>query len=135
MKRSLLAISLSLLAALPGVAQTKTRYLIGTKNTAHAVAGRLTQSNDDVLAHRVRAFDNLDTVAATLSADEAAGLRGSASVRYVTPVAGRRPFDAPAVARTTAAIAASASPYTSAQAAPYGVDPLHRRELRAVTRR
>lgn len=134
MKRSLLAVSLLLLAALPGAAQTKTRYLIGTKTTAHAVAGRLTQSNDDVLAHRVRAFDNLDTFAATLTSDEAAALRGSAGVRYVTPVVERHLLDAPGAARTTAAIVASGSPYTSAQTVPYGIDLIHARELWPITR-
>src|SRR5580765_6838031 len=134
MKRSLLAVSLLLLAALPGAAQTKTRYLIGTKTTVHAVAGRLTQSNDDVLAHRVRAFDNLDTFAATLTSDEAAALRRSAGVRYVTPVVERHLLDAPAVARTTAAIVASGSPYSSAQTVPYGVDLLPARGLWPVAR-
>ncbi len=108
MKRSLLAVSLLLLAALPGAAQTKTRYMIGTKAAGRTAASRLLQSNDEMRAHDVRAFDNFDGFAATLSADEAATLRGSAGVRYVT--------------------------YTNAQTVPYGVDLVHARELWPVTR-
>src|SRR5258707_9017523 len=94
MKRPLLACFLLLLAALPGGAQTTSRYLIGTRATGRT-ASRALQSNDEMRLHAVRAFDNVEAFAATLTSDEAAALRRSAGVRYVTPVVERHLLDAP----------------------------------------
>src|SRR4051794_7671974 len=118
MKRSLLACLFLLLAALPGSAQTTSRYLIGTKTTGRT-ASRALQSNDELRLHAVRAFDNVEAFAATLTAEEAAALRLSAGVRYVTPVVERHLLDAPRQTAATASVTTNGSPYSSAQTVPY----------------
>lgn len=133
MKRPLLACFLLLLAALPGGAQTTSRYLIGTKATGRT-ASRALQSNDEMRLHAVRAFDNVEAFAATLTADEAAALRLSAGVRYVTPVVERHLLDAPRQTAATASVTANDSPYSGAQTVPYGIDLVHARDVWPVTR-
>src|SRR5262249_43301009 len=71
---------------------------------------------------------------ATLTADEAAAMRTSPSVRYVTPVVERHLLDATTASRVTRAVAPNASPNQTAQSVPYGIDLVRAREVWAVTR-
>src|SRR6266700_566407 len=83
MKRLLLPILL-LIAAAPLFAATTSRYLVATRHGARAASLR-----GDFAERDVRSFQVIDGFAADLTDEEAAALRRSPDVRYVSRVVER----------------------------------------------
>ncbi len=114
---ALLAIALSA----PIFAADTSRYLVATRHQAPRAGQRF---RDD--AHAVRELENIDGFGADLTPDEAAALRKSAGVRFVTPVVEREALELHA--------APEASKYLRSQTVPYGIDLIHARELWNLTK-
>jgi len=117
MKRLLFPILLSAATALSAAAATTSRYLIGTTGGAqrHVTALR-----------NARVMDPVDLVAADLTDDEAAALRQSPNVRYVSRVV---PRSISGTLRRLPPVAVNDSPLTANQEVPWGVDKVHARDV------
>jgi subtilisin family serine protease len=123
--KKLLAVLIAITAAAPLFAQTKTRYLISIHRPAAAAGLRMLRDPIEFTSHDVRTFTNVDFIAADLTETEAAALRKSADVDYLSPViprsingtAPRMPF-----------------PDARPQRVPYGIDLVHARDIWKYTR-
>jgi subtilisin family serine protease len=136
MKRVLVPILL-LIAALPLTAATTSRYLVATRHGARAASLRVLHSfseSGDFAERGVRSFHVIDGFAADLTDDEAAALRRSPDVRYVSKVVERHIADAGANVGRALQPAPDASPYLHAQTIPYGIDMVHARDVWPLTK-
>ena len=130
--KKLLAVLITLCAALPLLAQSKTRYLISMRRPAAVSSLRLVRDAEQAVAHDVRTFTNVDYAAADLTDGEAADLRRSSEVRFIAPVVERSIFvDGAPVARHH--IDAQAI-HSKGQEVPYGIDLVHARDVWPFTR-
>lgn len=130
--KKLLAVLITLCAALPLLAQSKTRYLISMRRPAAVSTLRLVRDAEQAVAHDVRTFTNVDYVAADLTDGEAADLRRSSEVRFIAPVVERSIFvDGAPVAQHQ--IDAQAI-HSKGQEVPYGIDLVHARDVWPFTR-
>ncbi len=129
--KKLLAVLITLCAALPLLAQSKTRYLISMRHPAAVSGLRLVRDITEAVAHDVRAFSNVDFVAADLSDVEAAELKRSSDVRFIVPVVPRSldSVETPVTHRIE-----TQSRYSKAQVVPYGIDLVHARDVWPYTR-
>src|SRR5476651_1649447 len=87
--KKLLALLITLSAALPLFAQSKTRYLISMRRPVAVSSLRLVRDVEQAVAHDVRTFHNIDVVAADLTDAEVAALMASSDVNYISPVVAR----------------------------------------------
>ncbi|HEX7420926.1 MAG TPA: S8 family serine peptidase [Thermoanaerobaculia bacterium] len=131
--KKLLAVLITLCAALPLLAQSKTRYLISMRRPAAVSTLRLVRDAAQAVAHDVRTFSNVDYVAADLTDAEAADLRRSSEVRFIAPVIERSIFavEGAPVARHHID---TQSIHTKTQDVPYGIDLVHARDVWPFTR-
>ncbi|HEY8713358.1 MAG TPA: S8 family serine peptidase [Thermoanaerobaculia bacterium] len=129
--KKLLAVLITLCAALPLLAQSKTRYLISMRHPAAVSGLPLVRDITEAVAHDVRAFSNVDFVAADLSDVEAAELKRSSDVRFIVPVVPRSldSVETPVTHRIE-----TQSRYSKAQVVPYGIDLVHARDVWPYTR-
>src|SRR5581483_10832594 len=126
MLRKITPLAFLLLAALQTPAAT--RYIVALKQPHHngGIAAVL-HGEAEVAQHRVRQFENLDSFAADLTADEAADLKRSPGVRYVEEVAARSLLEDEAPA--TLKPAPELSQFSVQQTTPWGVTAIHAPEL------
>lgn len=132
MKKTL-AVLFTLFAAVPLIAQTKTRYLISMRRPPALSSLRLTGDAGEIAAHDVRTFKNLDYIAADLTDAEAASLRASIDVSSIAPVVVRsiETVETPVAARPTKS---ADSKYSRSQTVGYGIDLVHARDVWSYTR-
>jgi serine protease len=130
--KKLLAVLITLSAALPLLAQSKTRYLISMRRPAAVSSIRLIRDVEQAVAHDVRTFHNIDVVAADLTDAEVAALKASSDVKYISPVVARS-LSATTVT-STAHRTASESVHSILQEVPYGIDLVHARDVWPYTR-
>ena len=130
--KKLLAVLITLWAALPLLAQSKTRYLISMRRSPAVSGLRIVRDITEAVAHDVRAFSNVDFVAADLSDVEAAELKRSSDVKFIVPVVPRS-LDSVEPSLIAHHIDTQ-SRYAKAQVVPYGIDLVHARDVWAYTR-
>jgi serine protease len=118
-----------LLAAIPAAAATARRYIVALRPVVTRPAVRVFGDDADVERHGGRELPIVNGFAASLTDNEAAALRASNDVRYVDPVVERHLLDAaPARAHTTA------SPLSTRQSLPYGIELVHAPDVWHLTR-
>ena len=130
MKRTL-ALFVVLIIATSLSAETRTRYLIATRLPAGATKLQMISDAATAEKHAVRKFTNVNAFAADLTEAEAAELRKSSGVRYVSPVVERSISDG---TRGRIPARSSAGRYSREQSVPYGIDAIGARQLWAYTR-
>ncbi|HSP13655.1 MAG TPA: S8 family serine peptidase [Thermoanaerobaculia bacterium] len=132
--KKLLAILITLAAATPLVAQTKTRYLISIRRPVEMTGLRMLRDPEDFAAHAVRTFKTLPFVAADLTDAEVAALKKSADVNYVSAVVPRYIDGDPANVGAPKFVPVTDSRYSNAQTVWYGIDLVHARDVWPVTK-
>lgn len=105
------------------------RYLIALRHPAHQAQLHILRDSDDFRDHEARVFAAIDAFAASLSADEAAQLRRSPEVRYVSPVVERH-----ASQETVLRPSAAGSAFSTAQITPWNIPLVHADELWRMTK-
>jgi len=140
-RRLLLLVAFAL--ALPAFAAgAPKRYVVATRRPVRQLALQMLRDVESAAAHGVRSFESVQGFAADLTDDEAAALRGTKDVLFVTAVVERHLLDtqrpvrpAPRDARSSAS-AARPLPHAvlAMQVVPYGIDLVHAREVWPVTR-
>lgn len=131
--KKLLAVLITLSAALPLLAQSKTRYLISMRRPAAVSSLRLIRDVQQAVAHDVRTFTSVDYIAADLTAAEAADLKRSSEVRFIAPVV-ERSISGVDGTPTAQHHINTQSRYAKAQAVPYGIDLVRARDVWQFTR-
>jgi serine protease len=134
--KKFLAVLIALAVAAPilAQAQAKTRYIIAMRRPPEMSGLRMVRDADDSAAHAVRTFKNLPFIAADLSDAEAAALKKSADVEYLSPVIPRYIDGDPSLVGPAHLVPASESKYSSAQTVWYGIDLVHARDVWSVTK-
>jgi subtilisin family serine protease len=130
MNRIVLAVALFVTTSLH--AADTARYLVATRPAA---AKKLSLVRDPIDAerHDVRELATIDAFAANLTDEEAAALRKSPEVRFVTRTVERHLLDTTAE-QTPLRIATTFDHVGDTQQVPYGVDLVHARELWPLTK-
>ncbi len=132
--KKLLAILIMLIAATPLLAQTKTRYLISIRRAPEMSGLRILRDPDDFAAHAVRTFKNVPFVAADLTDTEAAALKKSADVNYLSPVVPRYIDGDEASVGAPKFVPATDGRYADKQTVWYGIDLVKAREVWQVSK-
>jgi serine protease len=130
MNRIVLAVALFVTTSIH--AAETARYLVATRPAA---AKKLSLVRDPIDAerHDVRELATINAFAADLTEEEAAALRKSPEVRYVTRTVERHLLDTSA-AQPPFRMTANFSHFGDTQQVPYGVDLVHARELWPYTK-
>ncbi len=133
MKR-LLAVLISLCVVTPLFAQSKTRYLISMRKPAAFSALRLVRDAAVAAEHDVRTFQSIDFIAADLTDDEAAALRKSSEVKFLSPVVPRSlsASDVPVPSHLHQPVGDGR--YSKSQTVAYGIDLVNARDVWPFTR-
>jgi subtilisin family serine protease len=131
--KKLFAVLFTLTAAMPLVAQTKSRYLISMRRTPAISALRMVRDVAESTTHNVRTFKTADFIGADLTEAEAAELRSNPDVAYVSPVVLRSLNDVPSGAPLRLAPATEGR-YSKTQTVAYGIDLVHARDVWPYTR-
>lgn len=120
MKRAICLV-FALWVATSVAAESKTRYLIGTRRNASLTAVGFLRDAGEAAARDLRTYTRVNVMAASLTATEAEELRRSGDVRYVDPVLPRyiSAEDAPL----------KVAPDANPQTVPYGIDAIHARDV------
>jgi serine protease len=128
---------LLLLLALPLVAETQ-RYNILTRNTPQRSGLRVVSNSADAIAHRVRAYANINAFSADLTPEEAAALEASGDVLSVRPVVRQYalalPPDVPAFSKQPPFRTQPLVGEYLKQFVPWGVAAVHASDVWSVTR-
>lgn len=133
MKKILVAV-MTLCVAAPLFAQSKTRYLISMRRSQAASELRLLRDPAEAAAHDVRTFRNVDVIAADLTDAEAALLRTSPGVNYLSPVVPRSIDTLEPAVPSHLRRSATESRRSQQQSVEYGIDLVHARDVWAFTR-
>jgi serine protease len=105
-------------------AETKTRYLVGTRRPVRAAGLGFMRDTAEATARQVRTYTNFnDIIAVDLTADEAAALKRSGDVRHVNPV---MPVY---ILGERAALTPAVSEKLKQQVVPYGIDTIRARAV------
>ncbi len=132
--KKLLAILITLIAATPLLAQTKTRYLISIRRAPEMSGLRILRDPDDFAAHAVRTFRNVPFVAADLTDSEAAALKKSADVNYLSPVVPRYIDGDEANVGAPKFVPSADARYADKQTVWYGIDLVKARDVWQVSK-
>jgi len=135
--KKILAVLISLAAALPLFAQTKSRYLISMHRRPAISSLPLVRDAGLAASHAVRTFQNVNLIAADLTADEVATLRKSADVDYISPVVPRHidvDFGTPLRFGTSVGTPVSQGHHQDVQTVWYGIDLVHARDVWPFTK-
>jgi serine protease len=116
-------------ALITSSAEAADRYLVATRTTPREAPLHMLRDAGEARTHAVRTFQAVNGFAATLTEAEAAELRQSSDVRYVTKVVERH-VSADGGARSFAQKADAAV----GQRLPYGIAMIHAPEVWAVTK-
>src|SRR5689334_16716240 len=119
MKKTL-ALLITLCAAVPLFAQSKTRYLISMRRSPATASIHFVRDAADAVAHNVRTFSSVNFIAADLTDAEAAAMRKSPDVNYISKVVPRSISDEPTGPRLHNI--ASESRFSRSQTVAYGID-------------
>jgi len=122
------ALLLAIAIAAPLFAEDAARYIVATRRPARLAELRMLRDAEEVDRHVVRTFREFDGFAATLTAKEAADLRRSQEVLYVSQVVPRYIADVPTTQETSGSI------YETQQVVAWGVDAIHARDVWPVTK-
>jgi serine protease len=136
MMKKFLPVLITLAVAVPilAQAQTKTRYLIAMRRPPEMSGLRMLRDADDSAAHAVRTFKNVPFIAADLTDAEAAALKKSADVEYLSPVVPRYIDGDPSLVGPAHLVPVTESRYAGAQTVWYGIDLVHARDVWPVTK-
>ena len=137
--KKFLVLALALLIATPLAAETRSRYMVKMRHAPAATSLSLVRDGAEATEHAVRTFANFDYIGVDLTESEAAALRKSPEVTYLSPVVERsievvdfRPLKSFASGHPSQM--SNASPFSKAQTIPYGIDLVHTREVWPATR-
>lgn len=132
--RRILVLLIAVSTAVPASAEPTSRYIVALKAHKGTAALRITSNAAEAASHNVRTFKTADFIAADLTPTEAAAMKKTEGVGYVSPVVPRYATDVAAGSRPALRKGSQTSRYAQWQTIPEGIDAVRARDLWPLTR-